>query len=106
MNNKVRRDFRRRLIRLLRHFDVEAPELILGMDLALLVGTGTVLFGNAYHAEVARRHIEMERQRHGLCQDCDTLLPPTESYPKLCTKCEQEAEIRAMQMESELEEFQ
>lgn len=88
MSKHLREQLRMHAQRIIRDVDEDVPDCILACQVRLLIDAATADFGEELYLEIGKVAKMNARQRHALCQDCETGVPIRLSHPPLCGQCD------------------
>lgn len=103
--SEIKHNLRRRAERLVEELDLDAPNVILGNSLYLILQAGIVLCGKEFYERVADEQIKNARVSYGFCPTCDSSISNEQTFRPVCEHCEEKQEKFSEEMDKYLIDF-
>ena len=98
-----RKRFDEHIARLSKLIELNAPDLILALTTAQLIGAAEGAFGEALCDELLRSRQKVLRDQSGFCQSCDNRIDSRLTHPPICEHCNAREEKFCQDMENEID---
>lgn len=102
-NRKLKKRLCDSIKRLSKMLDMDAPDVVLANEVVALWSIATADFGPKLYEALGRQAQRDARQRHGLCQDCDSDIATQLTHPPYCEQCEARISREVDEVQAEMD---